>query len=92
MALRTMIRAISMAEPDAEKLFTVGSILQSCGYTQTARLMIEKAVCKQYPALIHACEDFKRFPEFMSLMARGRRIKPSAAPQWVAWKMLLVIE
>ena len=58
-----MFRAISMAEPDAEKLFTIGSIMQSRGYTQTARLMIEKAVCKQYPGLTHACEDFKGFPD-----------------------------
>jgi glycosyltransferase involved in cell wall biosynthesis len=63
MALRTMIHAISMAEPDAEKLFTIGSVLQGCGYKETARLMIEKAVCKQYPALTHANEDFKRFPD-----------------------------
>lgn len=63
MALRTMMRAVSMAEPDAEKLFTIGSILQSCGYNDTARLMIEKAVCKQYPALTHTCEDFRRFPD-----------------------------
>ncbi len=66
MALQTMIRAISMAEPDAEKLFTIGSVLQGCGYKETARLMIEKAVCKQYPALTHACEDFRKFPDLFA--------------------------
>jgi glycosyltransferase involved in cell wall biosynthesis len=62
-ALRTMVQAVSMADPDAEKLFTFGSVLQGCGFTQTSRLMIEKAVCKQYPALTHTDADFKGFPE-----------------------------